>query len=387
MNRRTTKASRHRKRKPLSEMAVLRKRWHNMISRCTNPQNPGYANYGGRGIAVCEEWLDGFDAFRIWAVSSGYSQVLSLDRIDVNGNYEPANCRWTTIMVQANNRRGGFKSKSIIRPPKPVPIQPQPVPDVVDELSRFDATRAILLKQRPKTNKPIKLNPLTIIGSLTLLGETFRLRDGKRTWTAGVFGCQCGRVVVLKASSVGKDWFTCGKGHKGSKPTSISKSFKRLYQVWMSMKQRCLNPKSQEYPRYGERGIQVCREWSESFESFLRWAATAGYRDGLSIDRIDVDRDYSPSNCRWATPLEQSLNKRLAVPGVINASKRLRLVTINGTTKPISHWTDSDACAVDVHTVYKRIKKGWSEADASTTSHEEEKRCRIALQDHAHAAV
>lgn len=81
--------------------------WRNMLNRCENATDQNYQNYGGRGITVCPEWHDSV-IFRKWAIESGWQDGLTLDRINCDGNYEPANCRWVTALMQANNRRNNI---------------------------------------------------------------------------------------------------------------------------------------------------------------------------------------------------------------------------------------------------------------------------------------
>lgn len=78
--------------------------YHNMKTRCYNPNYDKYQYYGGKGIKICDEWLNSYDAFEEWAESHGYRKDLTLDRIDVNGDYTPDNCRWIGLVAQANNR-------------------------------------------------------------------------------------------------------------------------------------------------------------------------------------------------------------------------------------------------------------------------------------------
>lgn len=85
----------------------------------------------------------------------------------------------------------------------------------------------------------------------------------------------------------------------------------RLYRIWKGMKTRTTNPNSYGYRYYGERGIHICNEWFSSYISFRDWAISNGYRDDLSIDRIDNDGNYEPSNCRWVTKQQQYENRRV----------------------------------------------------------------------------
>jgi hypothetical protein len=86
--------------------------WTNMKDRILNPKNKHYNDYGGRGITICDEWKNDAKAFYNWAMSNGYSEELTIDRIDNDGNYEPSNCRWTTQNIQARNQRIRKNNKS-----------------------------------------------------------------------------------------------------------------------------------------------------------------------------------------------------------------------------------------------------------------------------------
>jgi hypothetical protein len=103
----------------------------------------------------------------------------------------------------------------------------------------------------------------------------------------------------------------------------------RLYNIWVGLKGRCNNPNDARYDRYGGRGISVCEEWNTSFQSFYDWAISNGYSEDLTIDRIDNDGNYEPSNCKWSTNKEQCNNR------VTNIN-----IKIGNTTKTLTEWCE-----------------------------------------------
>lgn len=143
--------------------------------------------------------------------------------------------------------------------------------------------------------------------------------------------CDCGKETIVSKNHL-------SDGHTkscGCFQREASKNFHtihnmartKIYSVWNGIKDRCLNNKKKNYKYYGGRGIKVCEEWKNDFLSFYNWAINNGYKEGLTIDRINNEGNYEPNNCRWATHKEQANNTR-----------RNRYITYKGKRQSLANW-------------------------------------------------
>ena len=135
----------------------------------------------------------------------------------------------------------------------------------------------------------------------------------------------------------------------------------RLFKIWLGIIYRCTKPNSAAYHNYGGRGISIFDEWKDSFISFRDWATTHGYRDELTLDRIDNDKGYYPTNCRWADRRTQANNMR-----------KNRHITYDNKTMTVSEW--SIETNIGATTLRNRLYRGWSVEKALTTPVDESKR-------------
>lgn len=167
------------------------------------------------------------------------------------------------------------------------------------------------IARRARTGRMMAMSELRDLtgkkfGRLTVLELAMRGSRG----TKWLCRCDCGNETVVFGGNLTRgNTLSCGclryeRLREGI--TSHGLSGSRLHSIWCGMRKRCNNPKAMRYERYGGRGITICDEWLDDFAAFHAWAMANGYRDDLSIDRIDNDGDYEPGNCRWITLSENT---------------------------------------------------------------------------------
>jgi len=188
-----------------------------------------------------------------------------------------------------------------------------------------------------------------VFGEWTVLKRGEKATSGNYKWLCK---CSCGTVREVDGNSLRSGRSThcrhCITPHNRTKYTGDP-----IQTIWSGMKQRCYDRNQSHYHLYGGRGITICDEWINNPLEFYGWAYANGYRKGLSIDRIDNERGYSPKNCRFVKKSEQQSNRRTN-----------RRITINGETDTLSGWCRR--FQINRNTVKARINRGYSEIEALT---------------------
>jgi len=185
---------------------------------------------------------------------------------------------------------------------------------------------------------------------------------GEAMW---LLKCDCGGEKTCTSAQF-KTIFHCGCMSGVNKSNAAKKSYKKgrantnlkhgmygtkIHNSWRGMRDRCRNVKHSYYEKYGGKGVTVCDEWLNSFESFRDWALVNGYEEGLSIDRIDNNGNYEPNNCRWSTRIEQA-----------NNTTNNRLIELFGSTKNLKQWCECFGFNYDK--IRRRLNLGWDKYEA-----------------------
>ena len=192
-------------------------------------------------------------------------------------------------------------------------------------------------------------------GRLTVIEDSGeRSKDGSILWK-----CQCSctnkTITYVITNKLTGGWTkSCGCIRKENSKSSLIKKAKypndnrtRLFSIWKGIIERVYNENSISYKYYGERGITICDEWKNDFFTFKNWALNNGYSENLTIDRIDVDGNYEPINCKWSTAKEQANNRTNTV-----------LLTYNNLSLTINEW--SEKMNLNPNTIRSRMDKGWT---------------------------
>lgn len=184
-------------------------------------------------------------------------------------------------------------------------------------------------------------------GMLTVIRRVENAPKGVARWECR---CDCGNIVIVRGGNLKNGAVkSCGclKGIANKKRSKHNMTGTRLYQIWINIKSRCYRKKNPFYKDYGARGIKMCAEWRDSFESFAEWALSNGYQDDLTIERINNDLDYRPNNCKWIGIGDQANNRRSNIK-----------ITYKNETHNLSEWCKIYGVNYDL--VYNRIhNKHW----------------------------
>lgn len=196
-------------------------------------------------------------------------------------------------------------------------------------------------------------------GRLLVVERGTNNNEGKAMWYCK---CDCGnpaKILVRGKDLRSGNTQSCGcyaRELTSQRSTKHGLSHTKLHNIWTAMKERCYNPNAIQFKDWGGRGITVCDEWlgEHGSENFIAWAYANGFKQELTLDRINVDGNYEPSNCRWVTMKEQSRNKRNNIE-----------ITYCNKTQTLADWAIE--LNINYRTLYARYRSGWSVERMLTT--------------------
>ena len=205
-------------------------------------------------------------------------------------------------------------------------------------------------------------------GRLTVTGLSHK--DMRNEWYWRCI-CDCGQQSIVSGYKLRSGHTkSCGCLRNEIRAEGLHKSHgktnSRLYTIWCNMKRRCYTSSNYEYHVYGGKGVRICDDWLNDFSVFYQWALKNGYDDNLSIDRIDVNGDYCPENCRWATYGEQALNRT-----------DNHLITAFGRTQTIKEWSVESGIKYD--TIERRVNAYRWDAERAVSEPTRRKRTAVSI--------
>ena len=197
-----------------------------------------------------------------------------------------------------------------------------------------------------------KVNDLTGMrfGRLRVIKKAGKHKNGWIIWECV---CDCGNVTCIPSTTLKQGRTKSCGCIRSETHARHGQSRTKIYAVWKMMRNRTSNPKAINYKDYGGRGIHLCKEWTD-FANFYEWAIKNGYKDGLTIERKNNEKGYSPDNCEWTTRKEQNNNRRSS-----------RRITYKGKTKTVTEWETQ--LGMSRHTLQERLYRGWSVEKAIET--------------------
>ena len=256
--------------------------WNSMKDRCYNSNNNRYDNYGNKGIIVCDEWKNNFENFKQWALNNGYSDDLSIDRINNDGNYEPNNCRWTTMKVQNNNKTNNLiitinnEIKTLAEWCEYYSINYKIVHLRITKL-KWDPEKALTTSIKShQNNSSINNSQWQKNSYITINSETKTLIQWCEQYNIN-YDTVHDRI---KRSGWDPEKALTTPIQIRKTNTQYANIRKSLYSKWHYLKDK------------------MCDEWKNSFQTFLEWSVNNGYAKKFKLQRIDTN-EYSPNNSRW----------------------------------------------------------------------------------------